>query len=47
MVGNYIQSLFTTQGDYATAGALSVILMAIIVVMVIFYIRKAGTEELL
>jgi spermidine/putrescine transport system permease protein len=47
MVGNYIQSLFTTQGDYATAGALSVILMAIIVVMVILYIRKAGTEELL
>jgi spermidine/putrescine transport system permease protein len=47
MVGNYIQSLFTTRGDYATAGALSVILMAIIVAMVIVYIRKAGTEELL
>jgi len=47
MVGNVIQSLFTTTQDYATAGALSVILMAIIVTMVLIYIRKAGTEELL
>ena len=47
MVGNVIQSLFTTTGDYALAGALSVILMVIIVAMVLFYIRKAGTEELL
>jgi len=47
MVGNKIQSLFTSGGDYASAGALSVILMAIIVMLVLFYIRKAGTEELL
>ena len=47
MVGNVIQSLFTTTGDYARAGALSVILMAIIVTLVLLYIRKAGTEELL
>jgi spermidine/putrescine transport system permease protein len=47
MVGNVIQSLFTTTGDYAQAGALSVILMAIIVSLVLVYIRKAGTEELL
>lgn len=47
MVGNVIQDLFTTTGDYATAGALSVILMVIILVLVLFYIRKAGTEELL
>jgi spermidine/putrescine transport system permease protein len=47
MVGNVIQSLFTTEGDYAAAGALSVILMAIILTLVILYIRKAGTEELL
>ena len=47
MVGNVIQSLFTTTNDYALAGALSVILMAIIVTMVLFYIRKAGTEDLL
>ncbi|MFT4287222.1 ABC transporter permease [Nocardioides sp.] len=47
MVGNVIQSLFTTTGDYAAAGALSVILMIIIVAMVIGYIRRAGTEELI
>lgn len=47
MVGNVIQGLFTTTGDYAQAGALSVILMVVIVAMVLFYVRKAGTEELL
>jgi spermidine/putrescine transport system permease protein len=46
MVGNVIQSLFTTQGDYAAAGALSVTLMAIIVGMVLVYIRTSGTEDL-
>ncbi|RYJ05307.1 MAG: ABC transporter permease [Actinomycetales bacterium] len=46
MVGNSIQSLFTSQGDYAAAGALSVILMVIIVAAVMAYVRTAGTEEL-
>jgi spermidine/putrescine transport system permease protein len=46
MVGNVIQSLFTTQGDYAAAGALSVSLMVIIVAAVLVYVRTAGTEEL-
>ncbi len=46
MVGNVIQDLFTDTGDYAAAGALSVTLMAIIVALVVVYIRKAGTEEL-
>ncbi|GAA4823378.1 ABC transporter permease [Nocardioides caeni] len=46
MVGNVIQELFTSTGDYAAAGALSVILMVIIVALVMVYIRKAGTEEL-
>lgn len=46
MVGNKIQQLFTTAGDYPHASALSVILMAIIVVMVLFYVRRAGTEDL-
>lgn len=46
MVGNVIQSLFTSIGDYAAAGALSVILMGIIIAMVLFYINKAGTEDL-
>jgi len=47
MVGNVIQSLFTDANDYPAAGALSVMLMVIILVMVLFYVRRAGTEELL
>lgn len=47
MVGNKIQALFTTAGDYTHAAALSVILMVLIVVMVLYYVRRAGTEELL
>jgi spermidine/putrescine transport system permease protein len=47
MVGNKIQSLFTTAGDYTHAAALSVILMVLIVAMVLYYVRRAGTEELL
>ena len=46
MVGNVIQDLFTDVGDYPMAGALSMILMILIVVMVFFYIRRAGTEDL-
>ncbi|MGI9084313.1 MAG: ABC transporter permease [Aeromicrobium sp.] len=46
MVGNEIQDLFTSTGDYAAAGALSVILMAIIVAMVFVWIRTSGTEDL-
>ncbi|GAA3645775.1 ABC transporter permease subunit [Nocardioides ginsengisoli] len=46
MAGNVIQQLFTDTGDYASAGALSVILMAIIVILVMMYIRVAGTEDL-
>lgn len=46
MVGNVIQSLFTTTSDFAAAGALSVLLMLIILVMVLFYVRKSGAEDL-
>ncbi|MFL6025019.1 MAG: ABC transporter permease [Marmoricola sp.] len=46
MVGNKIQNLFTTTGDYAAAGALSMILMVLIIAMVLVYIRRAGTEDL-
>ncbi|WP_244246903.1 ABC transporter permease [Nocardioides euryhalodurans] len=47
MVGNVIQNLFTDANDYAAAGALSMILVILIVAMVLFYVRRAGTEELL
>ncbi|MDN4471448.1 ABC transporter permease [Demequina zhanjiangensis] len=47
MVGNKIQTLFTDASDYPHAAALSVILMVLIVGMVLFYVRRAGTEDLL
>ncbi|MGI8613587.1 MAG: ABC transporter permease [Nocardioidaceae bacterium] len=46
MIGNRIQGLFGA-GDYPAAAALSVTLMVLIVVMVMAYIWRAGTEELL
>lgn len=46
MIGNEIQSLFG-YGALPTASALSVTLMAAIVVMVLVYVRRAGTEDLL
>ncbi|MFJ4848805.1 MULTISPECIES: ABC transporter permease [unclassified Streptomyces] len=46
MIGNVIQSKFLTVLDYPTAAALSFMLMAVILVIVSVYIRKAGTEEL-
>jgi spermidine/putrescine transport system permease protein len=45
MIGNVIQNLFEG-GSYPEAAALSVTLMLLITVMVLFYIRRAGTEEL-
>jgi spermidine/putrescine transport system permease protein len=45
MIGNEIQDLFAA-GAYPTAASLSVTLMAVIVLMVFFYVRRAGTEEL-
>jgi spermidine/putrescine transport system permease protein len=47
MVGSVIQSLFTDANNYPIAGALSVVMMTGIVAMVLFYVRRAGTEELL
>ncbi len=47
MVGNVIQNLFTDANDYPAAASLSMILMLLIVAMVLFYVRRAGTEELL
>ena len=47
MVGSVIQSLFTDANNYPAAGALSMILMLLILAMVVVYVRRAGTEELL
>ena len=46
MLGNVIDSRFFRFVDYPIASALSFILMATILVLVILYVRRAGTEEL-
>jgi spermidine/putrescine transport system permease protein len=46
MVGNRIQSAFLTEHNYPLAASLSIILMLVVVAMVVVYIRRAGTEEL-
>jgi spermidine/putrescine transport system permease protein len=47
MIGNVIDSLFLVQLDYPAAAACSVVLMLAIVALVLGYVRRAGTEELL
>jgi spermidine/putrescine transport system permease protein len=47
MIGNRIQAAFLTEHNYPLAATLSLILMAIVVVMVVVYVRRAGTEDLL
>jgi spermidine/putrescine transport system permease protein len=46
MVGNRIQAAFLTEHDYPLAASLSLILMVIVVLMVVAYVRRVGTEEL-
>jgi spermidine/putrescine transport system permease protein len=46
MIGQVIDSQFLRVLDYPLAAALSFILLTMIVVLVAFYVRKAGTEEL-
>jgi spermidine/putrescine transport system permease protein len=47
MIGNVIQSKFLITVNYPQAAALSILLMAVIVVIVAFYVRRAGTDDLL
>ena len=46
VVGSVIDTVFIKVGDYAIAAALSFVLMISIVTMVMVYVRRAGTEEL-
>ncbi|PWJ25523.1 spermidine/putrescine transport system permease protein [Branchiibius hedensis] len=47
MVGNVIESqFFKVPGGFPTAAALSFTLMALILLLVFFYVRKFGTEDL-
>ena len=47
MIGNTIQSLYLTQRDYPSAAALSFVLLAGIMALVLVYIRFAGSEALM
>ena len=47
MIGNTIQSLYLTQRDYPSAAALSFVLLAAIMIIVVVYIRFAGSEALM
>lgn len=46
MIGNVIQKQFLVVKDYPAAAALSMVLMAIILVGVLMYTRALGTEDL-
>ncbi len=47
MIGNVIQSRYLEVADYPTAAALSFLLMAFMLVIVVIWARIAGTEALL
>ncbi|MFM1778960.1 MAG: hypothetical protein RIS51_105, partial [Actinomycetota bacterium] len=47
MIGNVVEANFFRIQDYPTASAISVMLMAAIVVLVSVYVRRSGTEDLL
>jgi spermidine/putrescine transport system permease protein len=47
MIGNVIQSRYLVVADYPTAAALSFLLMAFMLVIVLIWARIAGTEALL
>jgi spermidine/putrescine transport system permease protein len=47
MIGNVVEANFLRINDYPSASALSVLLMAAILALVTFYVRRSGTEDLL
>ncbi|MFM1994703.1 MAG: hypothetical protein RLZZ610_220 [Actinomycetota bacterium] len=47
MLGNVIEANYITIQDFPSASALSVLLMAAIVVLISIYIKRTGTEDLL
>jgi len=47
MIGNVVEANYFRIQDYPTASALSVMLMAAIVILVSAYVRRSGTEDLL
>ena len=47
MIGNVIENNFLVQQNYPAAAALSIILMAAILILVGIYVKKSGTEDLI
>ena len=47
MIGNVIESNFLITLNYPAAASLSIIFMTVILVMVIVYVKRSGTEDLL
>lgn len=47
MIGNMVQADFLQNADYPAASALSAVLMAVILAIITFYVRRTGTEDLL
>ena len=47
MIGNVIQSQYLVTKDYPIAAALSFVMMAVIVGLVLIYIQFAGSESLM
>ncbi|MEN9737011.1 MAG: hypothetical protein RJA26_244 [Actinomycetota bacterium] len=47
MIGNLVQADFLVNSDYPSASAMSAVLMAVILLIVTFYVRRTGTEDLL
>jgi spermidine/putrescine transport system permease protein len=47
MIGNRIQSLYLNDRNYPEAAALSFLMMAAVLIVVLLYIRAAGTEALM
>lgn len=46
MIGNRIQAAFLSERNYPLAASLSILLMLLTLLLVIFYVRRAGTEDL-
>ena len=46
MIGGVIQARFLQAGDYPTAAAISLVLMAMITAAVLVYARFLGTEDI-
>jgi spermidine/putrescine transport system permease protein len=47
MMGNVIEANFLVLQNFPAGAALSIILMSVILVMVSFYVKRSGTEELI